>query len=65
MHRRQALKIFAGLTLCPLCGAKSFGEETHGGHHWSYEGRPGLTSGAVSMRRMQHAGAAPSNRRST
>src|SRR5215472_4005564 len=41
MHRRQALKIFAGLTLCPLCGAKSFGEETHVGHHWSYEGATG------------------------
>jgi carbonic anhydrase len=38
MHRRQALKMFAGLALCPLCGARSFGAE---GHHWTYEGGTG------------------------
>lgn len=40
MHRRQALKVFAGLALCPLCARVGFGEETH--HpHWSYEGATG------------------------
>jgi carbonic anhydrase len=34
MHRRQALKLFAGLALCPLCFSKGSAEETH----WSYEG---------------------------
>jgi carbonic anhydrase len=38
MHRRQALKIFAGLALCPLCASTGFAEE---GHHWSYEGGSG------------------------
>jgi len=38
MHRRQALKVFAGLALCPLCAATSFGAETL---HWSYEGATG------------------------
>ena len=37
MHRRQALKVFAGLA-CPLCAATSFGAETL---HWSYEGATG------------------------
>jgi len=41
MHRRQALKVFAGLALCPLCAATSFGEEPHAGPHWSYEGATG------------------------
>jgi len=41
MHRRQALKLFGGLALCPLCGATGFGEETHAGSHWSYEGATG------------------------
>jgi carbonic anhydrase len=41
MHRRQALKFFAGLGLCPLCAGASFGEETHAGPHWSYEGATG------------------------
>jgi len=41
MHRRQALKVFAGLALCPPCAATSFGEETHAGPHWSYEGATG------------------------
>jgi carbonic anhydrase len=38
MHRRQALKFFAGLALCPLCAANSFGAETH---HWTYGGETG------------------------
>ena len=38
MHRRQALKFFAGLALCPLCAANSFGEEAH---HWTYGGETG------------------------
>lgn len=37
MHRRQALKIFAGLALCPLCASTGFAAETH----WSYEGATG------------------------
>jgi carbonic anhydrase len=37
MHRRQALKVFAGLALCPLCASTSFAAETH----WSYEGATG------------------------
>ena len=41
MHRRLALKLFGGLALCPLCGATGFGEETHAGSHWSYEGAAG------------------------
>lgn len=40
MHRRQALKLFAGLAVCPLCAGTSFGEETHT-PHWSYEGASG------------------------
>jgi carbonic anhydrase len=38
MDRRQALKIFAGLALCPLCASAGFAEENH---HWSYEGATG------------------------
>jgi carbonic anhydrase len=38
MHRRQALKFFAGLALCPLCAANSFGAESH---HWTYGGETG------------------------
>src|SRR5258708_1070915 len=34
MHRRQALKLFAGLALCPLCAPSGFGADAH----WSYEG---------------------------
>ena len=41
MHRRQALKVFTGLALCPLCAATSFGEEIHAGPHWRYEGATG------------------------
>lgn len=37
MHRRQALKLFAGLALCPLCARSGVAEE----HHWSYEGAIG------------------------
>src|SRR5262249_29145484 len=38
MHRRQALKVFAGLALCPLCASTGHGEEAH---HWTYEGTTG------------------------
>jgi carbonic anhydrase len=34
MHRRQALKVLAGLALCPLCAPKGFAADAH----WSYEG---------------------------
>lgn len=37
MHRRQALKIVAGLALCPMCASASFATE----HHWGYEGEAG------------------------
>jgi carbonic anhydrase len=37
MHRRQALKMFVGLALCPLCVSTSFAADTH----WSYEGVTG------------------------
>ena len=39
MHRRHALKVFAGLVLCPLCASAGFAAEE--GHHWSYEGASG------------------------
>ncbi len=37
MQRRQALKLFAGLALCPLCGSSAFAADAH----WSYEGDTG------------------------
>jgi carbonic anhydrase len=37
MQRRQALKLFAGLALCPLCASTDFASEGH----WSYEGATG------------------------
>ena len=37
MQRRQALKLFAGLALCPLCASIGFASEGH----WSYEGATG------------------------
>jgi len=37
MHRRQALKVFAGLALCPLCAKLGFASEGH----WSYGGATG------------------------
>ncbi len=37
MHRRQALKLLAGLSLCPLCPQRGFGADAH----WSYEGSDG------------------------
>lgn len=40
MYRRQALKVLAGLALCPVCAVTSFAEEAHG-PHWSYEGATG------------------------
>jgi carbonic anhydrase len=41
MHRRQALRLFAGFALCPLCAAAAFGQDSHAGAHWSYEGATG------------------------
>jgi carbonic anhydrase len=38
MHRRQVLKIFAGIAACPLCTTIGVAAE---GHHWSYEGETG------------------------
>jgi len=38
MHRRQLLKSFGALALCPLCASIGFAEEAH---HWSYEGATG------------------------
>ena len=37
MRRREALKLFAGLALCPLCASTGFASEGH----WSYEGSTG------------------------
>src|SRR5712691_11620827 len=37
MHRRQALQVFAGLALCPLCTGAGFAADAH----WSYEGATG------------------------
>ena len=37
MHRRQALKLFAGLALCPLCAPRAFAADAH----WSYDGAEG------------------------
>jgi carbonic anhydrase len=37
MHRRQALKVFAGLALCPQCALTTFAAE----HHWTYKGEAG------------------------
>ena len=37
MHRRQALKVLAGLALCPLCAPSGFAADAH----WSYEGATG------------------------
>ena len=37
MHRRQTLKLLAGLALCPLCAPKGFAADAH----WSYEGADG------------------------
>jgi carbonic anhydrase len=37
MHRRQALKLFAGLALCPLCAPRGLAADAH----WSYEGADG------------------------
>jgi carbonic anhydrase len=37
MHRRQALKLFAGLALCPLCASAGSAADAH----WSYEGAGG------------------------
>lgn len=37
MHRREALKLFAGLALCPLCAPRGLAADVH----WSYEGAGG------------------------
>lgn len=37
MHRRDALKLFAGLALCPVCADSTFAAAAH----WSYEGEGG------------------------
>jgi carbonic anhydrase len=37
MHRRQAVKLLAGLALCPLCAPSGFGADAH----WGYEGAEG------------------------
>jgi carbonic anhydrase len=37
MHRRQALKLFAGFALYPLCAPAALATE----HHWSYGGETG------------------------
>jgi carbonic anhydrase len=37
MHRRQALQLFAGLALCPLCTRPDFAADVH----WGYEGAEG------------------------
>jgi carbonic anhydrase len=37
MQRRQALKLLAGLALCPLCASRGLAAEGH----WSYEGATG------------------------
>lgn len=38
MDRRNVLKLFAGVALCPLCASTGFAEESH---HWSYKGESG------------------------
>ena len=38
MHRRRAVKLIAGLVLCPLCAGSGSGAESH---HWTYEGETG------------------------
>src|SRR5215470_10649407 len=55
MHRRRALKLFAGLALCPLCAANSVGEESH---HWTYGGEtgPDKWGGLDAMNAMCSAG---------
>jgi carbonic anhydrase len=40
MNRRHALKVLAGLALCPVCASAGFAAE---GAHWSYEGATGPT----------------------
>jgi carbonic anhydrase len=37
MRRRQALKVLAGMVLCPLCAATGYASEGH----WGYEGEAG------------------------
>ncbi len=41
MRRREALKLFAGLALCPLCAPSTFAAEAHAHAHWSYQGDDG------------------------
>ena len=39
MHRRQLLRAFAGLALCPLCASAALAAESRA--HWTYEGPNG------------------------
>ena len=39
MHRRDVLKAFAALAMCPVCA--SVGVAAEGAHHWGYEGDTG------------------------
>jgi carbonic anhydrase len=49
MHRRQALKLFAGMALCRLCASASRGLEAD---HWSYGGGTGPDKwGSLDARR--------------
>ena len=61
MERRQALKLFAGLALCPLCASTGFASEGH----WSYEGQRDPKNGVVSTQRMRPARQAASSLPST
>jgi carbonic anhydrase len=38
MHRRQLLKAFVAVSLCPICASMGLAEE---GHHWTYDGETG------------------------
>jgi hypothetical protein len=40
MHRRQALKLLAGFSVCPLCSRAGFAADPH----WSYEGTGGAAN---------------------
>jgi carbonic anhydrase len=41
MHRRRVLKLFAGLTLCPLCTPRGFAAEAHFGYEGDAPGKWG------------------------
>ena len=50
MHHRQALGLFAGFALCPLCASTVFGETPTRARIGATKARPGLTSGVLSAR---------------